>query len=143
MKFMKKTILFLLSIILISFILEPFIKSIEGFKINNDETGIYPISVDKPILNDYPLTNETDINKIQNNSVTDIWKDYPVYSLPSFKQITNNIKNYGSPDNGTCTPAMFCNSLYKKKNNNSQSEITPLPPVNDGAGSRVGYFMSD
>lgn len=140
---MKKPILFLLSIILISFALEPFIKSIEGFNINNDETGIYPVSVDKPILNDYPLTNEKDINKIQNNSVKDIWQDYPVYSLPSFKQITNNIKKYASPDNGSCTPAMFCNSLYKKINNDPQAEINPLPPVNAGAGSRVGYFMSD
>ena len=36
--------------------------------------------------------NEKDIYNITNNSVKDIWREFPVFSLPSFKQITNNLK---------------------------------------------------
>ena len=123
--------------------MEPIIKSVEGFSgINNDITGHYPISVDKPILNDYPLVNKKNMDEIKNNSVSNIWRDFPVFSLPSFKQITNNFKYYKSPDNGTCTPPMFCNSLYQKKDDVQSNEIKPLPPVNDSAGARVGYFTS-
>jgi hypothetical protein len=142
MKF-KKTILYLLGILLISLILSPFIKSIEGFSgINNDIIGIYPRAVDKPILDDYPLTDEKDIYNITNNSVKDIWREYPVFSLPSFKQITNNLKYYKTPDDGTCTPPMFCNAFYKEKKVPS-NEIKPLPPVPNGPGMRVGYFMGE
>ena len=95
MKFSKKTFLFLFAVILISLVLEPIIKSVEGFSgINNDITGHYPISVDKPILNDYPLVNKKNMDEIKNNSVSNIWRDFPVFSLPSFKQITNNFKYY-------------------------------------------------
>jgi hypothetical protein len=142
MKF-KKIILFLLGILLVALVIEPFIKSIEGFSgINNDIIGIYPRAVDKPILDDYPLTNEKDIYNITNNSVKDIWREFPVFSLPSFKQITNNFKYYKIPDDGTCTPPMFCNAFYKEKKVPS-NEVYPLPPVINGSGSRVGYFRSE
>lgn len=142
MKF-KKTILFLLGILLVALLIAPFIKSIEGFSgINNDITGIYPRAVDRPILDDYPLTNEKDIYNLRNNSVKDIWHEFPVFSLPSFKQITNNLKYYKIPDDGTCTPPMFCNAFYKEKEVPS-NEVNPLPPVDDGPGMRVGYFRSD
>ena len=139
MKF-KKQILFLLTVLLISLVIAPFIKSIEGFKgINNNVYGIYPSSVDNPILNDYPIKNNQDT---KNNTVKDMWKQFPIFSLPSYKQITNNLKYYKTPDNGTCTPPMFCNTLYGEKDIQS-NEIYPLPPVSDGPGSRVGYFRSD
>ena len=140
----KNTILYLFGILLISLILAPFVKSIEGFSgINNDIIGIYPKAVDKPILvGDYPLTNEKDIYNITNNSVKDIWHEFPVFSLPSFEQITNNLKYYKTPDDGTCTPPMFCNAFYKNKKIPS-NVINPLPPVPKGPGMRVGYFRSD
>lgn len=139
MKF-KRQILFLLAVLLISLVIAPFIKSIEGFKgINTDTYGVYPKSVDGPILDDYPLKNNQDA---ENNSVKDMWKQFPTFSLPSYKQITNNLKYYKTPDNGTCTPPIFCNALYGEKNIQS-NEIHTLPPVSDGPGSRVGYFRSD
>lgn len=143
MKF-KKTILYLLGILLFALILSPFAKRFETFSgINNDIIGIYPKAVDKPILvGDYPLTNEKDIYNITNNSVKDIWREFPVFSLPSFEQITNNLKYYKTPDDGTCTPPMFCNAFYKEKKIPS-NEIKPLPPVSNGPGMRVGYFRSE
>jgi hypothetical protein len=146
MKF-KKIILFLLGILMLALVMSPFIKNIEGFDginngINNDITGIYPRSVDKPILDDYPLTNEKDIYNITNNSVKDIWREFPVFSLPSFKQITNNLKYYKTPDDGSCTPPIFCNAFYKEKKIPS-NEVQSLPPVSDGPGARVGYFRDN
>ena len=142
MKF-KRTIIYLFGILLISLVIAPFVKNIEGFSgINNDIIGIYPRAVDKPILDDYPLTNEKDVYDITNNSVKDIWREYPVFSLPSFEQITNNLRYYKTPDDGTCTPPMFCNAFYKEKKVKS-NEVYPLPPVTDGEGTRVGYFRSE
>ena len=139
MKFKRQ--LFLLAILVISLVIAPFIKSIEGFKgINTNIYGIYPKSVDGPILDDYPLKNSQ--NNTENNTVEDMWKQFPTFSLPSYKQITNNLKYYKTPDNGTCTPPMFCNTLYGEKDVQS-NEIYPLPPVAEGPGSRVGYFRSD
>ena len=142
MKF-KNTILFLLGILLVALVMAPFIKSIEGFSgINNDIIGIYPRAVDKPILDDYPLTNEKDIYNMTNDSVKDIWREFPIFSFPSFKQMTNNLKYYKIHDDGTCTPSMFCNKFYKEKKVPS-NEVYQLPPVTDGPGSRVGYFRSE
>jgi len=143
MKNFKKSIYFLFGFLLIALILSPFAPIIEKFSgINNNENGIYPKSVDKPILvDDYPLTNEKDIYNITNNSVKDIWKEFPVFSLPSFKQITNNLKYHKIPDDGTCTPPMFCNAFYKSKEVPT-NEIKPLPPVPNSSNPRVGYFLS-
>lgn len=142
MKF-KRTIIYLFGILLISLVIAPFVKNIEGFSgINNDIIGIYPRAVDKPILDDYPLTNEKDIYDITNNSVKDIWREYPVFSLPSFEQITNNLRYYKTPDDGTCTPPMFCNAFYKNKKVPS-NKVYPLPQVANGPGARVGYFRSE
>jgi len=141
MKF-KRQLLFLLLVLFISLAIAPFIKSIEGFKgINTDTYGIYPRSVDGPILDDYPLKNNQHNSK--NNTVKNMWKQFPIFSLPSYKQITNNLKYYKTPDNGTCTPPIFCNSLYGEKDNIQSNEIYPLPPVSDGQGSRVGYFRTN
>ena len=54
------TLIFLISILVLGIFLAPFIKSIEGFKSNyfaslRRTEGIYPVSVDQAILDDYPL----------------------------------------------------------------------------------------
>jgi hypothetical protein len=36
----------------------------------------------------------------------------------------------------------MCNALYKNKKHKSNI-ITPLPPAEEGAGARVGYYRSD
>jgi hypothetical protein len=36
----------------------------------------------------------------------------------------------------------MCNALYKKKKNKSNI-VNPLPPAQEGAGARVGYFRSE
>lgn len=149
-----KSMTLLLSILVIGLFMSPIIKpSLEGLKMNNkkenfesmnfssnnrgineDITGIYPITIDKPILNSYPIQTDPQLK-----SVSEIWKEFPVFSLPSFEQITNNLRYVKNPDDGTCTPPMFCNTFYKNIHNKS-NVVCQLPPVPNGPGARVGYF---
>ena len=84
-----KVIIFLLGIIVLGLSLAPFIKSdgIEGFETKTLLPGDYPISDDKPILDSFPLTGNSDI--LQGANSGNNWTDN---SVGSFKQITNNAK---------------------------------------------------
>jgi hypothetical protein len=143
---------FIKSILLLSFILifglylAPFKSTFEGFKgykrYKSDELSVpgdFPRSIDKPILDDYPLTNS---KSVSSNNASDIWKDYPVFGLGSFEQLTNNIRFNRNPDDGTCSRAEFCGALYHDIKNTSNI-IKPLPPAEEGAGARVGYYRSE
>jgi hypothetical protein len=144
---------FIKSILLLSFILifglylAPFIKpSLEGFKgykrYKSDVLtvpGDFPRSVDKPILDDYPLINS---NEVSRNNTSDIWKDYPVFGVGSFEQLTNNIRFNRNPDDGKCSRAEFCGALYHDAKHPS-TVVNPLPPAEEGSGARVGYYRSD
>jgi len=123
------------------FSLKSFKKSVLGFSnYNLDEPGIYPSSDDLPILNDvYPYTGS---KTVSNDSYPDIWWHYPVLKVGSYKQITNNLRYYRNPDEGTCITADFCGALYKDKQNKSNI-IYPLPPVPTGPGPRVNYYRSN
>ena len=104
-----------------------------------DTVGTYPVSVNKGILNDYPSIGK---NQVSNDSAADIWWHYPIFTLPSFKQQTNNLRYYKNPDEGTCTRPEFCGAFYKDKHVLS-NEIYPLPPAEEGEGARVGYFRTE
>jgi len=104
-----------------------------------EEAGNYPVSEDKPILyQSYPYSG----NKLaSNNTASDVWWHYPIFTEGSYAQITNNLKYQRNPDNGTCVDSEFCGVLYK--DNQKQSNYTyPLPPVESGSGIRVGYFRT-
>ena len=132
-------IIFLLIIIVLGLYLAPILK-IEGFKSYDLTTpGTYPVSVDKPILNSFPLTGNKGVS---NKNYQDIWRDYPEFSKSSFEQITNNLRYVDNPDEGTCIRADMCNALYKNRKHKS-NKVCPLPPAQQGAGARVGYYRSD
>ena len=112
-----KSSLFLLFILVVGLYLAPMQEMLEGFKGNKryksdvlSVPGEFPRSVDKPILDDYPLTNS---NGISNKNASDIWQDYPVFGVGSFDQITNNIRYNRNPDDGKCSRAEFCGALLK------------------------------
>ena len=107
-----KSILFLLFILVVGLYLAPMQEMLEGFKgykrYKSDVLSVpgeFPRSVDKPILDDFPLINS---NGVSVNNASDIWQDYPVFGLGSFEQITNNIRYNRNPDDGTCSRAEFC-----------------------------------
>jgi len=71
------------------------------------------------------------------------WTYYPIFSLGSYEQITNNLKYFKNPDEGTCIPAEFCGDFYKDHNYYPNTNIShPLPPVPDEDGLRVNYYRT-
>ena len=89
---------------------------IEGFKQHSQFPEILgdslPIENEAGILIDdvYPMTNQKIIGDKQEQN---IWKEYPIVEVGSYEQTTNNIRYPDNPDEGTCTPAEFCNVFYK------------------------------
>jgi hypothetical protein len=107
---------------------ETFIPNIN----NNNQLmpGVYPISDTAPLLvGDYKVKKNTNVTK---NNNYNIWKQLPVYPS-SYKQQTNNVRYWGTPDNGLCSPAEFCGTPYEKtkiKIDTPNSPITMNAKVN-------------
>ena len=131
-----KSIGILMLVLVLGLYLAPMLK-IEGFKTR--DAGKYPLSVEKPILNNFPLIGK---NVTSDNNYSDIWFHYPIFTFGSFKQITNNLRFNDNPDNGQCIRADFCGALYHDKKVPS-NEVFPLPEAEEGDGARVGYFRSE
>ena len=136
-----KICIYLILIIIVAIYLVPFIRKLEVFKSSEfvKTEGEYPLSVDQAILNDFPLIKK---NEVSNDSASTMWWKYPIFSLPSFKQQTNNLRYRNNPDDGTCTRPEFCGALYHDIKNKS-NEIYPLPPAEESDGARVGYFRTE
>ena len=139
---MKYNYIILVVILVLSLFLAPLIRNIEGFSGINDLTtpGIFPKSVDQAILDDYPKIGK---NTTSNNNYNQIWWKYPVFSLGSYEQITNNLKYHYNPDDGQCIRADFCGAMYNDKKNTKTNIISTLPPADEGEGARVGYFRTE
>jgi hypothetical protein len=134
------SMLFLLIILVFGIYLAPLLKKLEGFKSQDLATpGTYPLSVDKPMLNTYPLIGG---NNVSNDDYSEIWWHYPIFQLGSYKQLTNNLRYRNNPDDGTCSTADFCGALYHSKKNKT-NEVHVLPPAKEGPGARVGYYRSE
>lgn len=134
--------IFLILVLVLGLYLAPFIKNMEGFKNNKliNSEGDFPVSVDKAILDDYPLIGK---NETSNDNYSQIWWRYPVFSLGSFEQITNNLKYRYNPDEGTCIRADFCGALYHNSKHTKTNITLPLPAAEEGPGARVGYFRTE
>ena len=146
---LARSLIFLMGILAVSLYLAPCIRNIqanlsflEGFSglYELSTPGTFPKSVDQAILDDYPLIGK---NETSNKNYSDIWWKYPIFGVGSFKQITNNLRYYNNPDEGTCVRADFCNAVYYNKQDKKSNIITPLPPAQEGSGARVGYFRTD
>lgn len=103
----------------------------EGFI---DSAGAYPNSVNEPILtNSYPLKTP---GGLSNWNYSSQWKLYPTWSVGSYAQKTNNIKNWTQPCNGTAAPADICGGLYNTVK--VPETCIPAPPKRNC--SRVNYY---
>lgn len=135
-------IIFLLMLIILAIALPLFFRNIEGFSNYklDQATGNFPDAQTRVLVQDtYPPIGK---NQISNETSNDMWWHYPIFTLGSYKQITNNIRYPNNPDIGRCTPGSMCGALYHKKFLAS-NYVTPLPPLNPGCGTRVGYFTTD
>jgi len=101
------------------------------------ESGKYPISVDKPVLEcDYPVKENPQLSGLSSEN---IWMDYPVFPVGNYEQKTNNVRYWKNPNNGKCSPANFCNAIYNDKELNIPAP--PSPPQWD-SGIRVNFYES-
>lgn len=137
-------LLFIIATIIIIYLATYLLQNKENFTSNYYDVlystiGDYPVSVDKPILDSYPLIGKNSVSK---DSSYNIWWHYPDFTLPSFKQLTNNLRYHYNPDEGTCSPPDFCGALYHSKHSPS-NEVFPLPEAETGPGARVGYFRTE
>jgi hypothetical protein len=138
-------IAFLLLILILAIGLPLFFKISESFKRRDGYSnynldganGDYPAAQTEVLVQDtYPSIGK---NQLSDNTASDIWWHYPIFTLGSYKQITNNIRYPNNPDEGTCMPASMCGALYHEKFLKS-NYVEPLPPLNPDCGTRVGYF---
>lgn len=111
-----------------------------NYNLEQSMSNVYPESQTTVLVQDtYPAIGK---NNISNDTSNDLWKKYPVFSLGSYDQITNNIRYPDNPDEGTCMPASMCGALYHDKHTGS-NVIQPLEPVDNTLGTRVGYFNTN
>jgi hypothetical protein len=136
---LKNSMLFLLLVLVLSLTLAPLLYLNEGFNEGFNNFGIYPESVETPILNDYPLIDRDSVTK---NSSSTIWKYYPTFPVGSYEQITNNLRYRKNPDDGKCSRTEFCGTLYHNKDVKTNI-IYPLPPAEEGKGARIGYYRTE
>jgi len=92
------------------------------------------------LLNSFPINKR---KVVDSDNYAHNWIYYPIFSLGSYSQITNNLKYYKNPDDGDCAPAELCGDFYHDRNIKPLTNyIKPLPPVPDTPGIRIGYFRT-
>ena len=106
----------------------------EGFI--NLTPGTFPISVDVPLLHEYPLKKNMGLS---NNTYAENSTYYPVFGS-SYGQFTNNVRYWKTPNNGQCSPADFCGGLYNDKKIDEPKSPKPIPF--SSRDIRVSYFGS-
>jgi hypothetical protein len=115
----------------------------EGFSGDRVPSGEYPREVDEPLLYpEYPkITTGYGVVLRENNS-TNNSKLYPVAAnLANYDQATNNMREWVTPDNGSCMPAGMCGALYAPKT--PAEYIVPSPLPMDSPVRRVGFYGSE
>ena len=127
---------------------EPFISAIqdfgaskkEGFAADRIPSGEYPREVDEPLLYPtYPKKGQGYGVVLRENDSTNNSKLYPVAAnLGNYDQATNNVRDWITPDNGSCKPAGMCGALYAPKAPDEYKVPDPLPL--DHPGRRVGFY---
>ena len=115
----------------------------EGFIGKGISSGEYPREVDEPLLYPtYPKKGDGYGVVLRENDSTNNSKLYPVAAnLSSYDQSTNNVRDWITPDNGSCKPAGMCGALYEAKTPDEYKVPDPLPL--DHPGRRVGFYAVD
>ena len=107
---------------------------LEGFA--NLQPGTFPISVDVPLLHEYPFKKNMGVS---NNTYADNSTYYPIFGA-SYGQFTNNVRYWKTPNNGQCSTAAFCGGLYDNKKIDEPK--TPKQIPFSSPDIRVNYYES-
>jgi len=134
---MNKKITFLILALLLALIGYPIIhRCKEGFA--SLTPGKFPVAVSEPILfNDYPTK---DVMGLSSNTSETNYPYYPVFGF-SYGQYTNNVRYWATPDNGQCSRAEMCGTLYKDKDVNITKTPNPIPFSSPDI--RVNFYGSE
>ena len=93
----------------------------------------FPSSQDGPLLEgDYKVKQNPELSKQSYETNSSFNSTSPV---GSYEQVTNNKELWSTPDNGNCSPAEFCGSLYES----TQHSKKTVPQPNDSS-TRVNYY---
>ena len=87
----------------------------------------------------FPISDNT----VSNQNYSNERNLYPVFSIPSFNQMTNNLRYFTNPSIARETPEDFLDTYYgsktAKSNIVSYGEVKPIVTYNE---PRVGYWNS-
>lgn len=134
--FFNKPMYLILALITTVVFVLTFTKTYEGY--SNLDVGYYPIDVNVPILyEDYPLKKKMGVS---NNSYEMNSSYYPIFGS-SYGQYTNNVRYWSTPNNGLCSPAIFCDGLYDNKKIDIPQSPVAIPFSSPDI--RVNYYKSD
>ena len=114
----------------------------EGYDNYLANQGMLHTSESGPILADsYPFTGK---KTVSDNNYDTRWKDYPVYEVGSYAQLTNNLRYWKNPDESQCRTPEFCNALYDdiQIDSNISKPLPPAPSV-DNDNIRVNYYTTN
>jgi hypothetical protein len=115
-------------------------KKREGFAADRVPSGEYPREVDEPLLYpEYPKKTAGYGVVLRENNSENNSKLYPVAAnLANYDQATNNVREWATPDNGSCMPAGMCGALYAPKAPAEYKVPDPLPM--NHPTRRVGFY---
>ena len=103
-----------LSLVIIEVSRQLFFVKKEGM--SNLTPGILPDSETKGLLSDvYEMKEKPGVSSLNSEQ---LYHYYPVF--PSKSISNNNIRYWGSPNNGKCSPGALCGGLYKEKKGRSK-----------------------
>jgi len=117
-------------------------KQREGFSADRVPSGEYPREVDEPLLYpEYPKKTTGYGVVLRENDSENNSKLYPVAAnLSNYDQATNNVRDWVTPDNGSCMPAGMCGALYAPKTPAEYNVPQPLPL--NHPERRVGFYAA-
>jgi len=132
---MNKHMFLILALLFVLISIPLFGKSYEQF--TNLTPGSFPVTVSEPLLFDTYPTKE--VMGVSSNTYQMNSKYYPIFGS-SFKQKTNNVRFWSTPNNGLCTTADFCGGIYDEKEITDKK--TPNPISFSSPTIRVNFFGS-
>lgn len=122
------TILLLLALYAIGYILYlHYGKKLEGFlSMSLRSFSDNPSTIQQSqqeLLNSYEKNKSNKLSELTSQSLASY---KPFTSMSSYTQITNNYKNWDSPNNGECSPIDLCGAIYDNKNTNLNKSLNEI-----------------
>ena len=100
--------------------------------------GEYPLAVDNPMM-EYSSFPYKRPGGLSDSEYRTQWVQFPIWSVGSYEQKTNNVRYWPSPCNGTSAPADMCGGLYDKI---VAKKVCIPPPPKKFCKTRINYYCN-